>query len=375
MANETLPLQKGKPIKDEVTILVGGQAFTGWENVSITKNLESIANSFSIKLFDKFAGLRSAWPLRPGTSVKVNINQKRVMTGRIEINTPSYTAERRDYAISGRSRPGDLVDCMHKGPCEYLNIDIIKLAKELVDPFGLKVFESVFGDKAPPQITKFTLKPGETVFEALDRAARNEGFLWISTSGGNIRLTRAGATEARFRAFSLLRQDFNILGASAIYDDSKRHNEYIVKGQASGQPNFSGDKAAQAEGTALDLGVTRHRPLVMIAESNADSAQAETRAQWEAAIRLAKATRVNAAVQGWTQANGELWDVNQIVHFHSSFLGLNRDLLIVTVNHTDGTEAGKATTLTLTDPKAYTPEPVKNKTKKDDIFASLGADF
>jgi prophage tail gpP-like protein len=367
MANERVPTQRGREVKDEIVILVGGKAFDGWEQVSVKKNLESIANGFSIKLFDKFEGLRQQWPLKPGVAVQVSINRQRVLTGRIEQVAVDYTDERRGYTISGRSKPGDLVDSMHIGSCEYTNIGLDKLAEELVKPFGLKVFLSV----VPAMIDKFALKPGETVFEALDRAARAQGFFFISTREGNIRLTRA----ARERAKTDLEQGINILSATANYDDSQRHDQYIVKGQTIGLPNFNGDKVTSPEGTAKDLGVTRYRPFVMISEANADSAKAKTRAEWEASSRLAKAVRVNATVQGWTQSEGTIWGINQVLNFKSTFLGLNRDLLIVGVSHEDGATTGKTTALTLTDPQAYNPEPEKNKKKKDDIFAALGAEF
>lgn len=364
MANERIPLLKGKPIKDAVTVFVGGQAFDGWENVSITKNLESIANSFSISLFDKFEGLKQNWPLKPGVSIKINIGNERVITGNIETLNPSFTDEGRSYIVGGRSLAGDLIDAMHLGPYEYKNISLTKLAEELVKPFGLKVFESV----TPNIIDKFAVKPNETVFEALDRAARAQGFFFISTRGGNIRLTRA----ARARSFSNLEQDINILAATANYNDSKRHNIYFVKGQTPGSDTFFGNKASQAEGFAQDLGITRHRPLILISESNVDGAKATTRAEWEASLRLAQAIKINVTVQGWKQDDGSLWGINQVTLLTSSFLGLNRDMLIISVEHNDGAEEGKTSTLTLTDPQAYTPEPEKNKKKKDDIFSVLG---
>jgi prophage tail gpP-like protein len=367
MVTERRPTQKGKVIKNAVTVVVGSQSFDGWQSVSITKNLESIANQFSISLWDKFEGLKENWPLKPGAEVKVTINSERVITGRIEKLDVSFTDEDRSYTISGRSKPGDLVDCGHTGPAEYKNITLDKLAEELVKPFGLKVFLSV----TPKNITKFSVKPGESVFEALDRAARTQGFFFISTREGNIRLTRA----ARARAFTSLEQNVNILSASANYDDSQRHDKYIVKGQTTGLPDFFGESVAQAEGTATDAAVTRHRPLVIIAEGNADAAQSQTRAQWEASSRLAQAARVNVTVQGWTQGDGSLWGINQITNVKSQFLGINRDMLITSVTHTDSTDEGKVTELTLVDPQAYNTEPVVNKTKKDSIFDSLGANF
>ncbi len=367
MANEKQAIQKGRVIPDEITVSIGNQVFDGWQGVSVTKNLESIANQFSLSLFDKFEGLRADWPLKPGVPVAISINRDRVLTGRIEKLDVNYSDEDRSFTISGRSNPGDLVDCMHLGPTEYKNINLAKLAEELVAPFGIKVFLSV----EPAIIDKFSIKPNETVFEALDRAARAQGFFFISTREGNIRLTRAG----RARAATSLEQDVNILTATAVYDDAERFNEYIVKGQSSGLADLFGAAASQSEGRALDLGVKRYRPFVMIAESNADSAKAKIRAQWEASSRLAKAIALDVSVQGWTQSDGTLWGINQIIPTKSRFLGINRDMLITSVVHTDGVEEGKTTSLILADPQSYNLEPELNKKKKDDIFSSLGANF
>lgn len=367
METQPRPLLRGKEIRNEVVIVVGNTVFDGWQQVSITKNLESIANQFSISLFDKFEGLREEWPLKPGVEVKININAQRVITGRIEKLDVNYTDEDRSFTISGRSKPGDLVDCMHTGRAEFVNVNLENLAKELVEPFGLKVFLSV----EPKSIAKFAVKPGETVFEALDRAARAQGFFFISTREGNIRLTRA----ARARAITSLEQDINIMSANATFDDSQRHSEYIVKGQTVGLPDFNGANVSQPEGSASDLAITRHRPFIMVAEGNSDTPQSKTRAEWESSSRLAKATRVNVTVQGWTQSEGTIWGINQVIKLSSRFLGIDRDMLITSVNHTDGTESGKTTTMTLVDPQSYNPVAEINKDTKDDIFANLGANF
>ena len=149
----------------------------------------------------------------------------------------------------------------------YKNISIVKLAEELVKPFGLRVLTSVIDSP----IDKFAVKPGEFVFEALDRAARLQGFLFVSTRGGNIRLTKAATSEARFRAFSSLEQGVNLIGGRATFDDSKRHNTYKVIGQAAGKDDFFGAEVAQPKGTATDAGVSRHRPLTIIAEGSVDN--------------------------------------------------------------------------------------------------------
>ena len=366
-SNAPIVSQRGKRVINSVTVSIGNSFFTGWKSISITKNLESIANSFSIILDDTFEGLRTAWPLRPGVSVKINIDKERVLTGRIEKVGVRYTKENRGFTISGRSNPGDLVDCMHTGPCEYNNIFLDKLAEELIAPFGLKVFLSV----VPEIINKFAIKPGETIFAALDRAARLQGFFWVSTRGGNIRLTRA----ARARAFSRLQQDVNILSATASYDDSKRHDQYIVKGQTIGLAEFFGKDASEPEGKALDAGIKRHRPMIVIAESNVDGAKAKIRAQWEASSRLAQSIRVSVTIQDWLQADNSLWGINQIVKIQSAFLGLDRDMLIASVVHNKSVNGGTTSTMDLVDSQSYTLQDIVNENPKDDIFASLGANF
>jgi len=368
MANELRPNVKGRVLPDAVSVLVGGKTYDGWQTVAIQKSIKSIANSFSISLHDRFAGLQAQWPLKPGVSTKVNIGQERVITGRIEKLDVNYQPGSRGFTISGRSKPGDLVDCSHTGKCEYKNITLDALARELVAPFGIKVFLSV---DTPDIIAKVAVKPGETVFEVLDRQARLQGFFWISTRGGNIRLTRAG----RLPSFSSLSQDINIEGATASFDDSKRHNEYLVKGQGAGLPDFFAKDVTQPEGQAKDAGVTRHRPLVILAEGNVDSAKAKIRAQWEASSRLAKAIRVTCTVDGWTQEDGSLWGINQITHLKSAFLGINGKMLISDLIHKRANGGGTTTDLTLVDPQSYALKPVLNDKKDSDIMASLGANF
>lgn len=366
------PLSKGRVIPDAVTVFTGasagkgGAAFHGWESLSITKTLDSIAHAFSITLFDKFTGLKQDWPLKPGVRVHFHLGRDSVATGRIEKLEAQFSPDKREFTISGRSNAGDLVDACHDGNYELNGSYIEEIAKELCDPFGIRV--SMALPKQSLAVEKFAVKPGETVFEALDRAARLHGALWISTVEGGIMLTRAGTTKA----FSALEQNVNVLSASATYDDSKRHNVYKVKGQAVGKDEFAGLAASSPEGEATDKGVTRHRPLVLVSESSGDGANAQTRAEWEATHRLAQAIQVEVGVAGWRQANGGLWDINQIVRIKSGFLGLDRQMLISAITYEVSNSGGTTANLTLVDKNAFTPKPETNTKASDDIFSGIG---
>lgn len=359
------PLLKGRAIPNAVSVLIDGQAFYGWKTVSISKHLESICNEFSIVLDDKFEGLDTQWPLKPDIPIQISIGTERVFTGNIETAEPEFGPTARSFTIGGRSGAGDIVDCSHEGVAEFKNIRVDKLAEELCKPFGIKIFLSVTPTELIP---KFSVKPGETVFEAIDRAARLQGFFWIATRGGNIRLTRA----ARLRSFSKLQQDVNMLAGSAIYDGTQRFSQYTVKGQAAGTEDFFGNNAAQPEGKASDNGSKRYRPITLIAEGDVDNAKAKTRAEWEASSRLAKMARIKVKVDSWAQEDGSLWGLNQVVRVISPFLGLDQDLLTAMVRHTKSSNGGTTTDLTLVDKNAYNPAPVVNTKQADDIFANLG---
>lgn len=363
--NTTIPTVGGKKIDDAVVVsTINGTVFNGWKSVSITKNIDTMAHGFSMEIFDSFLPLKKNWPLKPGVKVKISIGKERVITGFIDVLDIGFDATSRTFTVSGRSAPSDLIDCSHVGDTEFTNISLEELAKQLVAPFGLKVFLSV----VPETIDKFAIKPGETVFEALDRAARLQGFFWISTRGGNIRLTRA----ARVRAFSQIAQGFNLTGASLSIDNSARFSEYSVKGQSAGGDEIPGLTAAQPEGSAKDGGITRFRPLLIIAEGAVDTAKATKRAQWEMSNRIAQGFQVSATVDSWLQEDGSLWGINQLVRFNSQFIGVKSNLLIAGIEQTKSFSGGTSTNFTLVPKNSFDPQPEANA-GGDELLEQLGA--
>jgi prophage tail gpP-like protein len=361
--NKRIPKEKGKTLEDAVSIFINGaKAFNGWKAIRIQKNLDSIAQTFSMPIDDRFFDTAEPFPLKSGVEASVFIGSARVITGYIEITDIGFGPGQRNFTLTGRSKSADLVDCSIEGDAEYNNIALDALAKELVAPFGLKVFLSV----EPKVLEKFAVKPGESVFDALNRAARTQGFMWVSTRAGNIRLTQA----AKFRAVSELHEDFNMKTGRATFDDSKRFSKYIVRGQRQGTDTFNGLNASEPEGIAEDKGISRNRPLIVIADSSVDSEQAKTRAGWEASVRIAQAAQISVTVEGWRQKDGSLWGLNQITRVKSKTLKINRDLLINSVEHIKNLNGGTITNMTLVRPDAYNSKPEFKA--KDDPLSDLG---
>ena len=363
--NRTRIADQGEFRKNDVLVyLENGKVFTAWESLSIEKNLGSLAHQFSMSVNDSFNSGNQEMPLKPGVKVSVFIGDTRVLTGRIEKLSAQFTPDDRSIRISGRSLSGDLVDCSVTGDMEYAGLTIEEIAKKLVAPFGLKVFLSV---TLPGPVERLAIKPGETVFTALDRLARIQGFTWVTTREGNIRLTQAG----RFRANTELQQSFNIKTAGVEFDDTDRFSQYEVKGQSSGTDEFFGTSATEIQAQARDAGVKRFRPLVVVAEANLDGENAVTRAGWEASTRAGKAAAVACEVDGWRQRDGSLWDINQVTRFKCPFLGIDRDLLIAGVVHEIDNQ-GTRTKMSLARTDAFLAKP--EFSADDDLLTGLSFD-
>ena len=351
MANETAATENRKKLKDGVSLVLvdTGETFSGWENLSISKNLDSIASTFSFSYDNKFDTQNKIWPIRPGDKIRVLIGSEVIVTGRVETMTIGFSADTRVITVTGRSLVGDVIDSMVPADVIQYTGPLKAFAEELVRPFGLSVFLSV----VPTNLDKFSTKPGETVFTALDRMARLQGFFWISTRSGNIRLTEAGVANAE----TSIEQDINILGASVEFNESKRFQTYTVLAQRSSVPGFEKLNVSGPIGFARDNGINRYRPFVQIADGSLDSAGCAKSAGWEASFRAAKAMVIKVELQGWRQSTGTIWGLNQLIRFKSSWLGLNDTFLSKNVNHIKSNSQGTITRITLVRKDSFKSKP------------------
>jgi len=361
--NRFRPKQKGQVIPQSVVVYVGGTklAFHGWEDLTIKKDLDQLATAFKFKIPQKFRDQVDQFKLTPGVRVQINVNDVPVITGRIEHMVSALGKEENSIDISGRSLTADLLDCSVVGPMEYINISLDKLARELLKPFGLKVFLSA----NPRVISKVSIKPGDTVFEVLDKYARGQGLFWVTTREGNLRL----ASEGNSRADSAIEEGVNLKEGSVSIDESQRFARYIVKGQTSADDDFPGVISANPVGEAQDAGVARYRPLMILAEGNLTKELAKTRAQWEAAQRTARGFVITTTVQGWQQETGILWGLNQLMRIKSPTLGLDGVFLTTSVEHLRTEGEGTITRIGATLKGAYTAQPLIPKGASDGLQA------
>lgn len=343
---------------DQVELTVEGKVFTGWESFSCRRSLEAFSGKFDLQVSD-----RSGFPIRVGDSVVLSIDDEPLMTGYAE--QLSKTLRTRELKVSGRDRTGDLVDCSAVSPpYEFTDEGLSAIAAKLCDPFGIDVV--LTADEGEP-FSRFAVHPGETVHEAIARAARLRGILASTDGRGRLVLDRPTGLDAG----SALVEGANILDAVLELDGAARFRDYLVLAQ-----DLAADPSAieAPEGRSSDAGARAGRVLLVIAEGTADAAGCQKRAEWEAASRSAKAGQVRVSVQGFhVSPVGVVWRPGLLVPLSIPTLRVEGNYLISEVGMAQQkTGGGTVTELVFVRPDAFVLE--LQKTLKKDPEAEWGAD-
>lgn len=341
--------QLAHSLAEPVQLAIGGRLYSGWTSVSVSRSLEELSGQFDLSLAGKGEAADAApTTLQPGDACEVRIGGEVVVNGWVDAVNPSIGAEEHGFSVVGRDRTGDLVDCsaIHK-PGSWRNVRIEAIAAELTKPFGIAV-EAIASTGAP--LKRFAIQQGESVHAALERLLRFRGLLMTTTPTGDLQLVTpdAGAPIA------VLELGRNILTAGAGFDHRERFSEYVVKGQAAGDDSAHGKAVSQISGRAIDPGVRRYRPMLIVAEEQSDGGSAITRARWEAGVRAGRSVSAELTVPGWrSQPGGPLWRPNTRVTLRSAATSMPDELLMITsATFVKNDDEGTVTRLKLAPPEA-----------------------
>ncbi|MEO6217768.1 MAG: phage baseplate assembly protein [Sphingomonas sp.] len=335
-------------LAEKVELAIGGKLYAGWQSVSITRSLESLSGSFSLSLAYKATTADAELEINAGDKCRVLVGGEPVIDGWVDAVERSISGDDHAITVTGRDRTADLADCsaVHK-PGSWSNVKLETIASELAKPFGVSVTAKASTGKP---IAKFALQQGETVQAAIERLLRFRGLLMTPTADGNLQIITpdSGAPAAT------LEHGVNILSGSSKLDDSQRFSDYLIKGQAKGDNHKHGKTVSQIKGDATDPGVTRHRPMLIVAEEQGDGASLAVRAKWEAGVRAGKAVSAEISVLGWrVSAGGKLWAPNLPVRVKSAPLKLADRQMIVTAVSFTKSDSGTTAALTLMPPGAW----------------------
>jgi prophage tail gpP-like protein len=357
--------------QDGLTLTVGGQAFTGWTEVRVTRGLERMTSDFDLSVSQK--PNQKPWRILPFSPCTLSLGGVLVLTGFVDSYIPSIGPTSHGVRIAGRSATCDLIDCCPNVPGgQFSGYNLGQIAGAICKIFKLTLVEQT---DTTNTFADATIERAETCYRFLERLCRLSGVLATDNAAGNLVLTATGST----RAASRITQGGNVVQAHATLSGAKRFSNYIVKGQSSlpaASANYiaapgggiatgpaGGAVLTQQRAEALDPAVPRYRPHVAMAESMLDQKGMQARVQWMARYAAGRATMAQVEVPGFHQTDGTLWQVNQLVACDIPYLAIAQDLLIVTVTYRLGKD-GARTELTLGSPEAYAPDPGQVKLHK-----------
>lgn len=363
------------PTELEVVVTRGaaaGFSFFGWESVEITRNLNAAAGAFRLTVSD-----RLPWPILPSDSIQIKMGSTLVLTGTVDTIDGISSSSDHKITVSGRDKTAILVDASAlNDPGEWFNIGLLKLCEELASPLGIKVRSElgILGDYPLERFETFKIQPGESAWNAIERACRLRAVLTFATPGGELALVQSGASGAantelhegsQLRRFSRVTQEpGNLISTHLHYTHAERFAVYVVRGQRSGGDDGWGEEVALVEGRALDPELPSERQLLVLAEGQVTFDSAQDRAQWEATQRAARSSTVTCLVAGWRQdpasasTSSPLWFPNLRVAIRVESLQLDTELLVEQVKFSRSITAGTRTSLRLVRVDAFQAKPV-----------------
>lgn len=344
---------------EQIQLQVGGRLYSGWETIEIARSIEAVCASFQLQIADpgSRAG-RSAVRISPGSRADLYAGRDLLLSGYVDAIEARLEARDHSTRVEGRDLAGDLVDCTPLGlPSEFYDVELATLASALAGPFGLSV--RVVSDEEIRPFEIFAIRPTETAWEALERAARARGLLGRSEPDGTIVLSRAGSERATVRIVD----GENLLGVDRIrLDQSGRYRRYVVLGQRPGSELSYGSDVAEIQAEAQDPIPRASRTLAIQADGSVDDDAAQILATWWANVRAARGSSLSLSLQGWRQGGdrGPVWRPGILVPVSIPRLSVSGDWLVAGVRLSRSIRDGSIASLSLALPDSYLvapPEP------------------
>ncbi len=347
----------------QITVTVSGVDHIAWHTADVSRDLESLAGTFSLQV--SLQAGRSP-DIKRGDEVLVKIGSTQVLRGYALVADPFYNRRDVGLVVAGRSRTGDLIKCsaLHAGG-QWHNAKLDRICTDLITPYGLSLDVQ---EPVGAPIPTFKLAEGETVLDALSRAAKLRGLLVSGDALGRLVLGKAGSK----RFGGAIIRGKNVIDCQPVGSDEDLHSEYIVRGGGGGGlitslEEFDRARPATLTVRATDDTVKRYLPLVIEPEGNAGRAELQALVEHTMRVRRGHALGYRYTVEGWTW-QGQAWPVNALVPIYDDVVGLaGTEWLICSVRSRCTLEDGDVTELVVRPREAYDRVPLKSKPKRKDF--------
>jgi len=288
----------------KLELKVGNRKYSGWENVTISKSMQSIAHNFSMNIFK--GDLIS---IEDDDLIQILKDDKVFFTGYLDSVTIGISDKKKPLSMTGRSKTMDLIDCNISDNKQYNKQNIKQIISDLIKPFEITVSSSLILE--PLEI--FNTKIGETYFNAINRLCKQTNTLPISDNFGNIEIVK---NEQKQSSIILKDGDFKELNYPKKL--SNRFSKYTYK-----KENMITDVT---DGSIADDTVKRFRPFVDVNTEDKDN---KDLAEWQKNHNKVSEVSLTAIVQGWDL------EINTIVKLETEIVNNNFLIKEITYSKSD----------------------------------------
>ncbi len=334
-------------------LVINGEGFVGWLDVSIEQSLNQLADTFQVSVTNPWQGASDTVEFVEGDNVVVKESGEDIITGYIDSVSINYSASDLTITIAGRSKTADLIDCSaiyNEGRGHFHGKNLLEIAKLLAEPFNISVGVDANTDVGG-NYKSFAIQQGETVYDALVRAARMRGVLLVSDGAGDLIIAQAGNEVAD----DSLIYGKNILSGSRTGRFEGRFSQYILKSQSKGSDGQVASSTKPSISKVEDSEVSRYRPTIIISENKETGKALDNRAVWQRTVAKGRSKDVRYRVPGWRQTrSNQLWRPGLLVAVEDPIFKIASDLIIATCRFTLDNSEEEITELSLTLPEAYT---------------------
>jgi len=302
---------------DNVSLLIGGNSHSNWENYRIDSDLLIPADDWQVSLGISRQPLPDS--VYEGAPAIVKIGNDTVLSGLIDDIEEPVSKTEHSLSLSGRDFASVLVDC--SAPIFVSRqIDLAEVVNKLVKPLGITKVR-IDGKET---FEKINVEPGEAAWDVLQHAAEANGLWpWFDPDGT---LVVGGADYSSPVVANLIMtysgKGNNVKKLTRKRNIANRFSEITVLGQSHGTEVSDGNNAIL--GKATDSSIRVYRPRIII-DSESDSR--------DIALRRARKLLADGRLEGYTLTaivkdhritpDGTLWTPGQRVHIKSEPHGID----------------------------------------------------
>lgn len=339
MPNNVLQINASEPTQ----LLINNQPFKHIKSLSVQRSIWSLAGTLTLQTSGQ-----AIVQIPSNAPYLLEHEGHEVIAGHTEGQQIDYSPNTHNGISTHRDYAADLIDssAQHSSG-EWRGNNAADIIRS-ISPYPVEFTADGNGlaDLLKP-LPYFAIEPEETINDAIQRIITLIGAVAYMQTNGSLMITRTGTR----RAPAALVLGGNVKAAESNRQDNARYHKIIVHSQAQ-DTQWSGVSGGQAQpyAEAIDPAIRNTRTLVIQLE-NANQQQCQQRANHERAVRAARAHSVSYTVQGW-QAEGQLWDINQLAPVQDTRLGIDKQLLIASVQNTLGEDGSHSSQLELIAPEA-----------------------